>query len=412
MLTRDLLRFRNLSGYAKPSFLAADDRKILDLAGEILEFWRAGTDGFRKETETAISSFSAKWSDMKLPKGLSKVVSDAASFSGDDSASWVDDREKLFRSSAELLKSDLPLDPAGFRQMVFQRAGLLYRESPIYADLPDFEKILAVPDWSPQELIARYNCVLVQSLLLYSSSLEISAEEPDPAKLRRFFKQLRFLRLLATVSMEQDRQGNAKRIRIYIDGPASILENGTKYGLQLAAFFPAVLPLEQWKISCRIKPGLHELKLNLDSKSNLKGTFGRFSAYIPEEIRMFVNLFRQTSADWKIVPDAPPFLRTGGQGFLFPDLSFTDGNRMIHLELFHKWHESQWKERLAFLEENPDFPMIAGLDRSLFPRKEGGELAIKQHPLYGKKIFLFSGFPGVERVLKLLQEQSLPPELF
>lgn len=412
MLTRDLLRFRNLSGYARPAFLEETDRNHLNLAAELLDVWRSGIGGFRKETETVINSLAARWTDLKLPKGLSKVISDAAHFTGDDSAAFPEERKKLFSASAELLKSDQSLDPALFRQTVFQQAGLIFRETPIYGDLPDFEKILSVPEWTPQELITRYNCVLVQSLLLYSSSLEITAEEPDPAKLRRFFKQLKFMRLLAEVSMEQDRQGNARRIRLQIDGPASILENGTKYGLQLASFFPAVIPLNQWKLSSRIKPGLHELKLNLDSKSNLQGKFGRLSAYIPEEIRMFVDLFRKTSAAWTIVPDALPFIRTSGQDFLFPDLTFSDGTQQIHLELFHKWHESQWRSRLDFLEANPDFPLIIGLDRSLFPRKTSEENPIKDHPLYGKKLFLFSGFPGVERVMKLLENQEPPPELF
>ncbi|MBQ7403123.1 MAG: DUF790 family protein [Lentisphaeria bacterium] len=412
MLTRDLLRFRNLSGYAKPAFLDETERKTLDLAAELLETWRAGTEGFRKETESAINALSARWTDLKLPKGLSKVIADSSVFSGDDSAAFPAEREKLFLASAELLSSDHSLSPETFRQTVFQRAGIMLRDAPIYADLPDFEKIISVPDWTPQELVMRYNCVLAQSLLLYSSSLEITAEEPDPAKLRRFFKQLRFLRLLATVSMDQDRQGNAKRIRVYIDGPASILENGTKYGLQLASFFPVILPLNSWKMSSVIKPGTHELKFILDSKSNLRGHFGNHSAYIPEEIKMFVAHFRQTSDVWKIVPDAPPFLDLGGQTFLFPDLTFSNGSQTVHLELFHKWHEGQLKDRLAFLAKHPDHPILLGIDRSLFPKKEGGDSVIRENPLYGEKIFLFSGYPGVERVLKLLNRESVSTELF
>ena len=70
---------------------------------------------------------------------------------------------------------------------------------------------------------------------------------------------------------------------------------------------------------------------------------------------MFVAHFRQTSDVWKIVPDAPPFLDLGGQTFLFPDLTFSNGSQTVHLELFHKWHEGQLKDRLAFLAEHPDF---------------------------------------------------------
>ena len=80
MLTRDLLRFRNLSGYARPAFLEETDRKTLDLAAELLETWRVGVESFRKETEDAVNALSARWTDMKLPKGLSKVIADASRF--------------------------------------------------------------------------------------------------------------------------------------------------------------------------------------------------------------------------------------------------------------------------------------------------------------------------------------------
>ena len=114
----------------------------------------------------------------------------------------------------------------------------------------------------------------------------------------------------------------------------------------------------------------------------------------------------------KIVPDAPPFLNLGGQMFLFPDLTFSDGEKTIHLELFHKWHEGQLKERLEFLNSHPETPILIGIDRSLFPKKEGGDSVIKENPLYGEKIFLFSGYPGVERVLKILNGQQQSTDLF
>ena len=115
MLTHDLLRFRNLSGYAKPMFLDENDRKTRDLAAELLETWRVGVDGYRKETETAINALAARWTDLKLPKGLSKVITDACQFSGDNSAEFPEERAKLFLASAELLKSDVQLSPETFR---------------------------------------------------------------------------------------------------------------------------------------------------------------------------------------------------------------------------------------------------------------------------------------------------------
>ena len=70
------------------------------------------------------------------------------------------------------------------------------------------------------------------------------------------------------------------------------------------------------------------------------------------------------------------------------------------------------RERLEFLNSHPETPILIGIDRSLFPKKEGGDSVIKENPLYGDKIFLFSGYPGVERVLKILNGLQQSTDLF
>ena len=94
-------------------------------------------------------------------------------------------------------------------------------------------------------------------------------------------------------------------IRLKIDGPASILENSLKYGLQLASFFPALCRLKKWKISSAIKVRERNLKLKLDETSGLKCHYTNFGAYIPEEIKMFQSCFNQMETTWQIIDRAP-----------------------------------------------------------------------------------------------------------
>ena len=87
--------------------------------------------------------------------------------------------------------------------------------------------------------------------------------------MRRLFKYLKFFRLLCTAEAVADKKNKKQPqvIRLKIDGPASILENSLKYGLQLASFFPALCRLKKWKISSAIKVRERNLKLKLDENT-------------------------------------------------------------------------------------------------------------------------------------------------
>jgi len=246
----------------------------------------------------------------------------------------------------------------------------------------------------------------VQSLLLYSGRLELDIEETDQAKLRRLFKYLKFFRLLATVHAKPSRQKNkaARRLKMVVDGPASIFENTRKYGLQLASFFPAVCDLEKWTLRAEIELRKDKRVLRLDQESGLKSHYHNFSAYVPEEIRMFHQLFKQKIDAWQIVGDAP-FVDIGGGELIFPDLSFQhDSGKTVHLELFHRWHSTQLFSRIEQHDKELPDNFIIGVDRALSSKPEIKEI-LDSSPFFSSHGFLYRDFPGVDRVAKLLDSQ-------
>ena len=115
-----------------------------------------------------------------------------------------------------------------------------------------------------------------------------------------------------------DVPGAVRALRLRIDGPASVLAESTRYGLQLACFFrPSALTRGAWT-----------------RRSNGKATCGicvpaRPLAWCPlpqlqcllEEIRLFHEHFRRTVADYASRGDA--VLHGGAQEMVFPDLSFS-----------------------------------------------------------------------------------------
>jgi predicted nuclease of restriction endonuclease-like RecB superfamily len=410
MLTKDLMKFRRSGETIKPVFIAVDDPVTLELASELLAVYRLPEDGLpptRGELEEIVEPLLNAHKDVKMAKGFNKLILDRCKFTIPLEFDYSGLRQKLFTHSATLLSSGMA-DLEEYRRQLLESVpdAVNIVASGIYADLPHNETLVAVKTMFTKELLERYNCSQVQALLFYCSDMLVEAEDPDPAEMRRLFKYLKFFRLLAqvkTMPEGKDEQGHkTMRIQMRISGPASIFENSRKYGLQLATFFPAVCLLKKWLIKAEIDMDGKKYKLRLDCKSNLVSHYRNFSAYVPEEVAMFHRLFKEKIQDWQIIGDTP-FFDAGNQEIIFADLSFKNsGGKIIHLELFHRWHATPLLKRLEYCAKYPDMPFIIGVDRSLSERPEVKQF-LDSSDFFQKKGFLFRDFPGVERVYKLLE---------
>lgn len=408
MLTKELLRYRSAAGRVKPQFIETDDRCLLAFASSIIKTYQDSRNFPRSEIIESLNPLINSQRDLKLARGLLKIYDDMCEFTGDSSCDWAALRRTLFTESSRLIPDvGEGEDYTDFRTKVFAAAGesVVPLSDNIYADLPDYEQLSVLPEMTPELLLEKYNIVLAQSLVLYAESLELAIEEKDSARMRRFFKYLKFFRLLADVSKSSNWEGDAPAaVRLKIDGPASILDGSAKYGLQLASFLPAVFQLSGWKFSCELKIREKRMKFSLDDSSGLKQRFGRLGIYIPEEVKMFGRLFAERVPDWTLSSDSPFLKGRTRQTFVFPDISFSKGKKKVYLELFHKWHSRQIPERLEFMEKYPKIPLVLGIERQLLNSNPGLKEQIESHELFGKRIFLFRDFPSIEKMQKILGE--------
>jgi predicted nuclease of restriction endonuclease-like RecB superfamily len=190
-----------------------------------------------------------------------------------------------------------------------------------------------------------------------------------------------------------------------IDGPASLFENTNKYGLQLASFFPAIPDLEKWSLSSMIKLNNKHFVLKVDQKSGLVSHYRNFSSYVPEEIKMFHNQFKEKQDVWEIVGNTP-FMHSEAGEMIFPDLSFqNEEGKVYHLELFHRWHMGPLIRRLEESEDPTFDNLIIGVDRSLI-NKGGLKETLEASPWFQERGFLFRDFPGVTTVERKLKKLS------
>ena len=405
MLNKEMLQYTRNSGRISVRF-QKDSPLAVNLAGVLLDIYReaAARHLTRAELEENLEPFMKAAVQGKTVAGMNKVILDHCQFTSQCCYENIAERRaQLFKTAARVLSAKVQ-DIAEYRRRVIS---LLpekdFLSCDIYGDLPEFDRLTAVPEWSVGELCNIYNVNLVQSLLLYAESLELFLADPDPMTLRKFMRRLKFFRLLAEVE-----KISTHEVKLTVSGPAVLFGENRKYGLQLASFFQVILLMREWKMRARVRLRNDETSevLNLSSKNcDLKSSARRWAACVPEEVALFIRQFRSQAVHWQEAADAD-LPKIAGQGVIFPDFSFessTVPGKVVHIELFHRYYSDPLIGRLEFLQKNPAFPLAIGVDRFLLGK--GGEKefldrwsSIKDH------IFIYSNYPGVEKVCRTLDK--------
>jgi len=383
--------FRLQGGKFRIRFVDPDDPDLL-LSAERLAacFASAAERGLtRSELEEELELFR-RGGEKKRLDGLIKLLTDRTEFVSPQDADYPGLRKKVFSAvSSALARCGENL--AAYRESMEKVSGV----PDIYGDLPGYERIKSFAPVKPRELLERYDLALAQGMLFYAETLTVKVSDPEPAELRRMLKYMKFFRLLARVISAED-----SSLEIELSGPFSLFGPTRKYALNLAVFLPAAVRLKKWRIDAVLNAGGRKGTLHLDESSGLVSHYRNFSAYVPEEVKMFHRLFSEKSDTWKIVGDTP-VIQAGPQDFIVPDLSFSDGaGKTLHLELFHRWHKVQLENRLKTLEKQ-ELPLIVGIDRSLMDTASFDAL-LAESPALARHIFRFSDFPGVETTLRML----------
>ncbi|MDR0933015.1 MAG: DUF790 family protein [Victivallales bacterium] len=406
MLTRDLLRFKRKKGFF-PAFVDPADAELLKFASQIVSLYNQAVENkiSRAELDELLETSLQGVFDRKLAAGLNKLLLDRCEFAHAHEFDYPTERRKILLEAKNAMLASLG-DLKIYREILLaQNQDGKFINSDIYGDLPDNEQIVKWKPLSPSELLNRYNIALVQGLLMYAQTIEVTVSDSRPAELRRVFKYMRFFRLLSEMSHCKERGRDSIFLRI--SGPFSIFENSRKYALLLAAFFPAIVNLERWNMVANIRLENAPNTLKLDQNARLVSHYRNFSSYVPEEIRLFHQLFKKQSSEWRIVGESP-FIDGGNNQIVFPDLSFrreSDG-KTIYLELFHRWHRAQLERRLQLLECNLSIPLIVGIDRALIDDSAWSDLTEQQYPALANRLFRFRDFPGVDRVTRVLNAFS------
>jgi predicted nuclease of restriction endonuclease-like RecB superfamily len=284
-------------------------------------------------------------SEKKLALGLQKLIEDACEFESESPVEPPVLRATVFEAAAAAWRN-LGLEASFDRSRVLQQAAATHGMSveqvdqSLYADLRAAQRLRKAAQRSAESVVAHYDLAQVQAVLLRAVQLTATVKCSSVDAYRSLFRALKFHRLLYKLQRHED-----DVYRIEIDGPFSLFENSTKYGLQLALVLPALQRADVLVIDADLRWGKSRQSLSFHWESRPRASKDvEDDARLPDELIELVSAFRALNSGWK-VSAAGTLIDLPGVGLCVPDLVFeSPQGEPIFFELMGYWsRDAVWK---------------------------------------------------------------------
>jgi len=222
----------------------------------------------------------------------------------------------------------------------------------------DEEILKSFNNISAEELLKLYNLSLTQTLLFKAlyliADLRISGTD---AKILLFNVKKLGLMYVA----ERTDEG----VRLYIDGPASVLRQTERYGTRIAEVLPHIMASCEWRIFARIRRRGRIYKFYITSNlfylfPKVKLEYTKYDSSVEE---YFHKRFQTLGSGWKIEREPEPLV--AGKSIFIPDFAFTKGDLKVYLEIIGFWTKEYLERKLRKLKELKDVKMILAVNEKL-----------------------------------------------
>ncbi|MBN2193967.1 MAG: DUF790 family protein [Polyangiaceae bacterium] len=403
MLTADLVRGRVQGGcLVVRRFDARHRASAIELAEAVLTVAREQVGTTREELREAWEACGRGAGERKLLQGLCKLVEDGASFTEADSEDSVGLRRAVFRRASAARRVD---DTASWRAAEFDRGAVLASvaaergttvaaiEAALYADLRGAQALLAVPAETPAALVERYERASVQAVLLRAVRV-VADVWCGPQVARAIFHRLKFHRLLHQI----DRIDNAA-YRITIDGPYSLFDAVTKYGLELALVLPVLEAADRLELEADIRWGTERRPLVFRHSVRHPPRAGdQEVSRLGTEAEELMAAFRGLDTHWGVEP-ASTVLDLPGAGLVVPDLRFShpDLEGPVFLEVLGYWSRAAVWRRIELVEAGLPYRILFAVSSRLRVSEEVLEES------YSARLYVFKGMMSARAVERKLE---------
>jgi predicted nuclease of restriction endonuclease-like RecB superfamily len=357
MLTGDLVRVRVVKTQLEPRYIDPTSTRLLDRATTLIALMASAVDqGWtRGEISGRLREIEGVDTDHKVTKGFAKLLMDRGEWDTVSPIEPVRLREQVFKLAAEQGPLARTAGPTARRDATAVLTQIAARfdttaeviAKALYADLKDENVLVQCKLPTPEGLLHRYNSALVQALLLKATSLRLTLNEPDPKYLRQLMRYLKFYQLMYRFETHPCTV-------LHVDGPQSLLKSSTRYGMQLANFFPAILLQPGgWTLEAEVLWGRKRKfrkRLSVSARVGIRSHYKDTGTWTSRTEQWFTERWAKHESDWTLSPGEA--IDMGEQAMMVPDYSFRKNGRVGHLEIVGFWRKSYLSQRLKALPKN------------------------------------------------------------
>jgi predicted nuclease of restriction endonuclease-like RecB superfamily len=366
VLTSDLSIVRYESGLAIPDRLTrVTHRHYLGYAERMLAAYRAGIGRPRRELHKAVAAILSGEPDCDRRRSGSfcKLLDEAGEFDVDRKGQAAALRLRVFSLAAPM--HPLVVEP----DKVFERSEAEAKsriaaeigrpwaeiEAGLYVDVIDrqplvkFEALL-----EPQALLSRYNLAQVQACLYKATRMSVLASA-DFATIVRHAKLSRLLVDSMRISDET--------YRIDLSGPASVLHETRRYGVNFARFVATLVACRGWQMRASVvTPWGRPAELRLTSEDGYRSHVAKPEEFDSDVEADLAKKWGEVQEGWTLSRDAG--ILQSGQTTFVPDflLRHADG-REAFLEVVGFWTPQYLESKRATLKKFPDRRIVLAVQK-------------------------------------------------
>jgi uncharacterized protein len=380
MLPTDLLIHRQNGEEIIPKRLKLD-QKTLELAVELIDCFREATGKTQGVLDRLLLELEGDTTDYKVKRGLAYILK--SSFCTFEVVSPLEPqmlRERVFTLAAMSVSSPQSTQVtlskiADELSHEFEREVLPQQvHDGLYADLSENKIFIRFDAPTPEDLLHRYNLSQVQGVFYRASQLSLNAHRNVPGEYKLLFRYLKLFQLMAYIEGDADHG-----FTITIDGPTSLFNPSTRYGLAIAKMIPALLHVTRWSLSSILQTRDFYTNDWKTGRFTLNSECGLVSHYPPGKPydsmleASFADKWDSLKSDWMLEREVDLVPIPGS--VMIPDfrLVHPDGRTFL-LEIVGYWRPEYLQKKFSQVRRAERDDLILAISERLNLEKAGVKL--------------------------------------
>ncbi|WP_353932048.1 DUF790 family protein [Okeanomitos corallinicola TIOX110] len=380
MLTTELLIHRQNGEEIIPKRLKLD-QKHLGLASDLIGFFTDAVGKSQGVLEKQLADFEGDSTDYRMKRGLAYILK--SGFCTFEVVSPLEPsmlRERVFSLSAKSVPSreetDAVLDKiANQLSQELQREVLpIHVHDGLYADISENKILTNFDAPKPEDLLHRYNLSQVQGVFYKATQLILNAHRNVPGEYKLLFRYLKLFQLMAYIEGDADHG-----FTISIDGPTSLFNPSTRYGLAIAKLIPALLHVTKWSLAATLQTKdfyTNEWKIGrftLNSECGLVSHYPKGKPYDSMIEQSFADKWDKLKSGWILEREVDLIPIPGS--VMIPDfrLVHPDGRTFL-LEIVGYWRPEYLQKKFSQVRRANCDNLILAISERLNLEKAGVKL--------------------------------------